>query len=1201
MSAEDVQIIKDLPVNIVPVSSPIPKIEQMLEKKKAAQEALMEKLNKSMREINEDVDAEAKKKTEEINKKLDQVKHDVKRHYVDMKFDLNNHQIGDDFYKKTKKILHKNQKKAVEAVDDFVVFMKKLEESRIKKFKILLKDTKSQSSQLGYELPFYIDEFFGKKMSDINKITINNYEMYDETERELKLQIEQDQKSWYEELLQLKEALKEQIRVLTRRVTTYAEIDDISDQKPEQMAAQLRRLDSLKSEFNYEVTKDDSLEEIRPKIERWLKLVQKHLAAAEQSSKNVIQTYKSMISVLFNRCFKELKFIKIDLANSIVHSSQVQDYLSEMYTPTIDQLMIKNLEELEKLQDTWSKTIQKMTDEINEAYTFLKEAATLWDRYFRRLEELRKLVLRDLDNAIRRHCISTGCHEASLNITMEQLRQAPNKAELDRLLEEAVRILEKIKEAYVEDAQKELNVVQKYKIWMDLSVDLLIMGIRRYLVIHPPDYERDPKKQRRRASQMSVQEQGPSLPIQILYCVYQVGAVSNWMFGLWEGLDQYANACRQEIMATAEKWMARQREKIDERLNTKLSLYQPRVSQIKIVNYEKRLEELKRHEKILNDHKMFIICTKMPDLETQRLVVCSECNDLYDKYAEISDAAIKALPTTNNSAEVKALMTNVYPKLESVEHEVETIVSKCVESFANFPDEVKYMNYGILEKIRLFNEGGDYNLNEIPDLQKELKRIEDISATVKLDDSMYHCSNQMQIAKTTIYSSLTRAFNEHKFLENLVKKVERVHRDVREIVVNLRKSFRKMRQQLENINSKARYNVGNKDYLNEFVGRFQEVLKTAEGLNDYLEHPEPVQLFLKSTRSTKKLESSHTKRSYHQEDPFKSNLQIAGNKDFISSMMNVFKTSLDNIKHTSQEFYSSNKQTGLILDSTKLQPSYEDCLEEIYRKYQPYMLQCEICWLENATKFIQILNEIIEFKDSFISDFKKAFFDKCMRKLEDSAGSIMDDLEQERLNFNERLKQIYTRLKVLFGHPKNNEMLNQLRRDHDEMHADNEEKFRKILDPHKEHLDDVVIKIKTEIESLETILPTLNTDDIIKMIENFMEQIEEKIPLLSTEMFSMYSSSSDVGEYMHEYYQQSRTSYQEIQLKMESLKSGVENKPKVDPIVALDEELEAIKTKMDDFVARKMLQHLEEFKTIWDSEIKYVLSLFKVKYDDVNY
>lgn len=69
---------------------------------------------------------------------------------------------------------------------------------------------------------------------------------------------------------------------------------------------------------------------------------------------------------------------------------------------------------------------------------------------------------------------------------------------------------------------------------MELEVEVLIAEIKRFLTIHPLDEENDPKKQRKRASQMSELEIDPNesfIPQQIIYCTFHVEAIKNWKLG----------------------------------------------------------------------------------------------------------------------------------------------------------------------------------------------------------------------------------------------------------------------------------------------------------------------------------------------------------------------------------------------------------------------------------------------------------------------------------------------------------------------------------------------------------------------------------------------------------------------------------------------------------------------------------------------
>lgn len=69
---------------------------------------------------------------------------------------------------------------------------------------------------------------------------------------------------------------------------------------------------------------------------------------------------------------------------------------------------------------------------------------------------------------------------------------------------------------------------------MELEVDVLTAELERFLTLHPPDKKRDPKMQRKRASQISeieVEFKEDLVPASIIYCIFHVEAIKNWMFG----------------------------------------------------------------------------------------------------------------------------------------------------------------------------------------------------------------------------------------------------------------------------------------------------------------------------------------------------------------------------------------------------------------------------------------------------------------------------------------------------------------------------------------------------------------------------------------------------------------------------------------------------------------------------------------------
>lgn len=915
------------------------------------------------------------------------------------------------------------------------------------------------------------------------------------------------------------------------------------------------------------------------------------------------------------RYLGELTEIKNNIGTGVVHTNEVDPYNCEMYTPTVDQLNIQHLNDLSNLQEYWGLAIQEMTDNINTTFSFLKGATGLWDRHFVRIKELQILVLRDLENTIKQNGSSSDCHEANLNIVLEELRQGCNIRELDKSLENVKKILDKMEETYIWDAKCEIQVVTKYKTMMETGIEVLISELKRFLTVHPPDYEKDPKKQRRRASQISMREQEQGLPLQILYCVFQVGAVKNWMFGLWEAIDQYINACKQEIIAQVDTWIEGQTEKIQERLKMKLMFSHPRYQQVKCANYDKRLKELKLHSDMLQHH-INAVEKQITEFKQHHTVYEEKCEELCNTYNEECNAILENLPKTNNAFEARCFYATIKEKLVPIQDKIKSMTDDYIESSQRFLEELKLYNYHFLSSVRLFNEGGNFNMEEINDLYKELHKLEegiekDIQNHIKeMDTKFWRYASRVQSIETNLQANLTKVINEHGHNEKLARKMNKLQKDLKDHVVELKKSFCNIEKKLQRLNNEASHNLGDKKYLDDFVPQFQSFLKEVVEVYNYMSHPEPVEINLApNNKSLTRTQS--TKKVDYLEQVFKK-LPDPDGTDFITKMLQLLRNSLVDVMTNAQEFYTNPKTHGHLLDYEKLQPTYEDCLVEVLGKYKPYLIQCEICWLENAVYFISILNSVKNFKEDFITAFETSFYKKCMLKFEQNIRNVMDKLKQDEKAFTDNLKQIYYRLKVLFGHPKNNEMLTQLQRDYDEIHADNQAKFRKILTPRKEYLDTVTEETKTEIEKLSNTLPILARDEIIyEITEHLLIQIKTKRSLLNTIVSEIKTDESSnmpfkdsVIKHIYNYFQNSTNEIKPCQTQTKAAPSLVTVSSEQayssaeEFLNVLEETLHMTKTKMEEFVEQNMMKALEDFKNIWDSEIRYILSLYKVKYDE---
>lgn len=488
------------------------------------------------------------RKSLEFQDSLKKIRENVDEAFEGLK-DIQETQFGLEDHAFTNAKLEKDKAKCViyALIEEYIQGLQNIEERRKNKMKILLQATSIQLGSIAFESPFKIANFLEIEMLELNKIILNNHQNINDIEKDIKLRVEYYIKGWNEEILEIKEALKKYLKALTKLSlakmrSTIGTVGDASIQSGH-LKEQISHIAQLQSELKL----FSSLETLVPvtyeEVDTWLKSVQLTLASLDENAKNLVNNYKSIIIILFNRFFDELEELKKSiLATGIIEKTELEEFQGEIYTPPVEELKIKYTEELERLQAVWGDAIDAMRNGVEETYNFLRKAASLWDRHFARVRDAQVLVECDVQNTVAKNSHSAQIFEIKVNVLLDKLRQCPEEKKLEKLLQEAKQMLDEVEKNYAAHYASEIQVAVKYHTVIETEIDILMAEIRRYLAIYPRDDERDPKKQRKRASQEStkpVDSNEQLIPINLLYCIFQIDAVKNWKFGLWEAINNY--------------------------------------------------------------------------------------------------------------------------------------------------------------------------------------------------------------------------------------------------------------------------------------------------------------------------------------------------------------------------------------------------------------------------------------------------------------------------------------------------------------------------------------------------------------------------------------------------------------------------------------------------------------------------------------
>ncbi|KAG5877138.1 hypothetical protein JTB14_027381 [Gonioctena quinquepunctata] len=840
--------IKTLPSNFVSISRPSEVIKKLNEKRRAAHNETIGSMRDQMRSLNEKVDEEIRKVSEIYMGKIEVLKDDaaaVLRDLSNKTKNIDDFDMEVDTINKVSEKLSEKKQNQLETVDGLYNKLLSIEKNRSTTFKSILKQTKEELLTIAHELPMTVEDFFGNELVCINQITMSNHQNYAELQRDLKLQVNKDMKIWSEELLEVKEVLKDLLKVMVRKsvikITSNLK-QDMSSYVSGDLTREIIKIRSLHSAMAWNM--DDGVPVSTDDVEKWLKDVQKTLASLDLGAKNIIKLYKSIIIILFNRFFSELEDLKkIMMKTGIVNTDEIEEFQSEIYTPTIDELNAKFEDDFAYLQDVWGNTLNTMKDTTNETYQFLKSAAFLWDNHFHRIKELQKIVLNDLAKMVGKNIKAAGVFEVEINITMEKLRQGSNENKLEKLLAEAAAVLNNLEKTYGLHHQAEIQILQKYETMMDVETDVLMAEIKRFLISHPPDSDRDPKKQRRRASQMSEKELDPTeyfIPSQIMYITFQVDAVKNWMFGLWEAIDHYLTTCKSEISVITQDWIEKQSEKIKERFKVTLAFHKPRYFSLKCFIYEKRLMELMKHSDRYQSHKM------AAEEEIKRLKEIQSSNDqkftdVYEEFLFKRDEILNKVNNFGKSQQVRGFLHTVHPlfkeykkKLKEIEEEY---AGKCLE----YIECLRIANYQYLKASKSFSDEGNFNMTELEALQKNLVKLEQfaektLEKCMKEDKTRLEKYNDKLLsAESTTVSTFEELIQEHEHNENVVKMMKELQRNIRNEVVSLKTSMKIIEHDIKKFMEQSEHNIENEEFLSAFSLRYDELIPNMQVFTDFID------------------------------------------------------------------------------------------------------------------------------------------------------------------------------------------------------------------------------------------------------------------------------------------------------------------------------------------------------------------------------
>lgn len=198
-----------------------------------------------------------------------------------------------------------------------------------------------------------------------------------------------------------------------------------------------------------------------------------------------------------------------------------------------------------------------------------------------------------------------------------------------------------------------------------------------------------------------------------------------------------------------------------------------------------------------------------------------------------------------------------------------------------------------------------------------------------------------------------------------------------------------------------------------------------------------------------------------------------------------------------KNFYNSRQ--GFYLDQTKLPRDFEQLLLTIYETYVQIQTQCETKVIRDTKEFLSLANNcllfLVKYFDNYMDDYSKKSLKQFEQFYENDVKLV---IQKEKRLIVRHYEQLKKKLKPLYGHPSNKNILERLQVEAEITHSNAKEVFLQCKQPYLEMLDERFRDAVNEFIVLSEIVPDFfNTTTIFKeVLDDLTDKLDQRIDLL---------------------------------------------------------------------------------------------------------
>jgi len=152
-------------------------------------------------------------------------------------------------------------------------------------------------------------------------------------------------------------------------------------------------------------------------------------------------------------------------------TASVYEVMNEHFLPLVEQHASRAREELQNTEKSLEAVLSSQRSQFHALFQYAQGPAHLWDSHTSALAEMEKTFQEGLEKCRSVHDVENQNMEANLDVVLDRLRQGASQEVLKQYLEEALRMLDNIKEGYSIFHSRMVSEVQKFPSLMLQELD----------------------------------------------------------------------------------------------------------------------------------------------------------------------------------------------------------------------------------------------------------------------------------------------------------------------------------------------------------------------------------------------------------------------------------------------------------------------------------------------------------------------------------------------------------------------------------------------------------------------------------------------------------------------------------------------------------------------------------------------------------